>query len=268
MTGVDPEPFSLNVNTLQLTRALKHLCKCEPRSRQAYLKYDSDSEMLTVSIGRSSRDVQATGTWIQPVSVGRKWLEALAESPIEAAITDLRQANGKLRTRDFTVSCNLEPWPDESEWLAKRKEDTAGAYQVLTRYKVAEREVHALVEEADSSTAQLWGSNDVLIEEIAFAWKPLAAHGVEPSDILRLIDRKSRDLWNGGRKAVTDLFGRYNVTEPEIRALVRSGDLAKAALWASHDARLIGDVTLAWKQLAIYGVEPSAIRRLIDRKSR
>jgi hypothetical protein len=99
----------------------------------------------------------------------------------------------------------------------------------------------------------------------------MAIYGVEPSDIRRLIDRKSRELWKGGRKVDTEghsLFARYNVTDAEQRALIENGDLTKAKLWGPQDGRLIDDIALAWKQLVLHGVEPSGIRLLIDRKSR
>jgi hypothetical protein len=261
---VDPHAFSLDVATLQFTQALRNLPRVDPLTALVRLKYDSG--ILTVSIGRASRDLPATGEWPQPVCVGRKWAEALATTPNEGAITVLRHSDGKLWARDF--KCSVEPCPEQSEELVKREEDLQAAYQILALFNVTKPEVSVLVEGADSTTARLWGPDEVgLIDDIAQEWKRLAICGVEPSDIRRLIDRKSRELWKAGRKSGT-LFVRYNVTEREERDLIGSGDLAKARLWGRNDGWLIDKVALAWKHLAIYEVETSDIRCLINSKSR
>jgi hypothetical protein len=270
MKGVGPNAYSLEVDTLQLTQALKHLRKFERRAKLVLLKYDS--ETLTVSMGRTSRDVQATGTWPQAVSVARAWAEALAKEPFEAAITTLRQADGMLHARDFQVRCSIDPSTEESEAFVKREEDLSGAHRILARYKVTQQELGALINEADSAKASLWGPNDGrLIDDIALVWRQLVRHGVEPSEIRRLIDRKSRELWKSGHKSDADGYSplaRYNVTKREESALIGQADSAKATLWGPKDVRLIDDIVLAWKHLVTYGVEPSDIRRLIDRKSR
>ena len=49
--------------------------------------------------------------------------------------------------------------------------------------------------------------------------------------------------------------------------LIESGDLAKARLWGPNDRLIMRDIADAWKGLFTYGVEPSDIRRLINRKS-
>jgi len=269
MKDVDQIAFALNVDTLRLTRALKRLLRCEPRIKLISLKYDS--EALSVSMGGTSCDVPATGSWPQPVSVARAWAKALATKPFEAAITTLRQAEGILDTRGFKTRCSFDPRTEETESLVKREEDVVRAHRILARYKITKRDVHALIGPAKSVTTRLWGpGDDRLIGDIALAWKGMAIHGVEPSDIRRLIDRKSRELWTGGRKVNADehsLFARYSVTEAEQRSLIENGDLTKAELWGPQDGRLIDDVALAWKQLVLHGVEPSAIRLLIDRKS-
>jgi hypothetical protein len=269
MRGIDPNAFSLNVDTSELTRVLKRLLRHEPRTKLVQLKYES--ETLAVSIGSTSLGVRATGTWSQPVSVGRTWAEALAANPMEAAITDLRLADGKLHTRDFVVSCSLAPSAEESEELVKREEDLDEASQILARFNVTKREVSVLIADADSERSRLWAPGDGrLIDDIAEAWKQLAIDGVEPSDIRRLIDRKSRELWKSGRKSNADGYSplaHYNVTKREVRALIEAADPAKAALWQPHHGWLVDDIAQAWKRLAIDGVEPSDIRRLINRKS-
>jgi hypothetical protein len=192
--------------------------------------------------------------------------------PIEAAITHLRQAGGTLYARDFGVRCSLDLWTEESESLVRREEDLNGAHRILANYKITKREVRALLKEADSAKARLWGPNDGrLVDDVALAWKQLAVYGVDPSDIRRLIDRKSRELWKNGRKSDADGYSplaRYNVTDHEKGDLIAGGDSAKACLWGPKDGRLIDHIAQAWKLLVVYGVEPSDIRRLIDRKSR
>jgi len=266
MKGDGHHAFALDVDTFHLTRALKHLLKAEPRTQVVHLKYDS--ETLTIAMGGTLLDVPATGTWPQPVCVRRKWLEVLVAIPFEAAITVLRQADGWLDARGFRVKCSLDPWTEESEASNKRQEDLEGAYRILAPYKVTKREVGTLIKEADSAKARLWGPNDhSVIEEIAKVWRPLAIFGVEPSDIRRLKDRKSRALFKRGRKPDADGYGPLEVTEREKIDLIEGGDSANARLWRSSDGRLIDQLARAWKQLAIYGVEPSEIRRLIDRKA-
>jgi hypothetical protein len=261
---VDPNAFSLDVGTLRLTQAWKNPLRVDPLAELVRLKYDSG--ILTVSIGRASRDVPATGVWPQHVCVGRTWAEALATTPNEGAITVLRHSEGKLWARDF--KCSVEPCPEESEESVKREEDLQAAYQILAPFNVTKPDVSVLVEGADSTSARLWGPDEVgLIDDIAQEWKRLAIYGVEASDIRRLIDRKSRELWKAGRRPGT-LFVRYNVTEREESDLIGSGDLAKGGLWGRNDGWLIDKVALAWKHLAIYGVEPSDIRCLINSKSR
>jgi hypothetical protein len=267
MKGDGHHAFALDVDTFHLTRELKRLLKAEPRSPKAHLKYDLRT--LTIALGRTLMEVPASGTWPQPVCVQRKWVEVLATTPFEPAITVLRQADGWLHARDFRVKCSVDAWTEDSEALAKRKEDLDGAHRILARYRVTKREVGTLIKDADPTKSQLWEPNDgSLIDKIARVWKQLAVYGVEPSDIRRLIHRKSRALYKSGRKPYADGYGPLEVTEREQRALIEDGDTAKAELWRSNDGRLLDDIALAWKQLAVYGVEPSDIRRLVDRKAR
>ena len=269
MSGADPNAFSLDIDTVQLTRALKHLRKFASQGEVVCLKYDAGT--LTVSMGRTSRDVPATGTWPWPLCVVRPWADALATNPFEPSITVLRHADGKLWARGFGVECSLEPCEEEGEEVVKREENIDLACQILASYKVTKLEVIALIDESDSAKARLWGPNDGhLIDDVAVAWLQLAGHGVEPSDIRRLFDRKSRELWKSGHKRDAEgytPFARYHVTEREKMDLIESGDLAKARLWGPNDRLIMRDIADAWKGLFTYGVEPSDIRRLINRKS-
>lgn len=265
MTGVDSNAFSLNVETVQLKRALKRHCKTEPRDKVARIEYDSGT--LTISIGPTSEGIPASGTWPHPVAVGRTWARTFALQPFGAAITVLRQADGWLHTRDNKMRCSLEPWTEDGEVLGTGDEDITAAHRILGRYKITKREVSALIKAAEPRKAWLWGPNDgPLIDAIALIWMLLAIYGLEPSDVRSLIDRKSRELWKSGRKAGS-LFERYNVTEEDERALIESGDLTKAKLWG-RNGRLLEPIIQAWKHLVLYGVEPSDIVQLIERKSR
>ncbi len=269
MHGVDPNAFRLDVDTSEFTLALKHLRRLKVRAELVHLKYESG--MLTVSIGKTSQDIPATGTWPQTLSVGWDWVEALAKHPCEAAITTLTLVDGKLFGRDFGVKCSLVNQTAEAETSIKREEDLNHAHQILAGYGITMGELSSLIDEADPSTARLWGPGDGrLVEDVALTWKPLAIYGVEPSDIRRLFDRKSRDLWNSGPKSDADGYSplqRYHVTKREEEALIKGGDSAKAELWRAKDRNLIEQIALAWQHFATYGVEPSGILRLINRKA-
>src|ERR1017187_5004252 len=145
MSGADPNAFSLDIDTVQLTRALKHLRKFASQGEVVCLKYDAGT--LTVSMGRTSRDVPATGTWPWPLCVVRPWADALATNPFEPSITVLRHADGKLWARGFGVECSLEPCEEEGEEVVKREENIDLACQILASYKVTKLEVIALIDE-------------------------------------------------------------------------------------------------------------------------
>jgi hypothetical protein len=69
-------------------------------------------------------------------------------------------------------------------------------------------------------------------------------------------------------RAAAAALKRYGVTLQEIENLVREGDQEIARLWGPNDERILKDVADAWQCLASYGVETTAIRRLLVRKSR
>jgi hypothetical protein len=264
MTSLSSDAFRLNVYTSPLTAALKRLCKAEPRANVARLEHSS--ETLTLSIGRTSEDIPASGSWPQAVSVGRIWATTFANRRFEAAITPLRQADGWLYTRDNKMRCSLEPWTEESETSATRDDDVTAARQILGRYKITKREVDALIKAADPKKAWLWGPGDgSLVDEIASVWIRWAVHGLEASDIRCMFDQKSKELWKSGRKG-GGLFARYNVSKDDERALIERGDSTKSQL-CSRNARLLGPIAEAWKRLALYGVEPSDILLLMEGKS-
>jgi hypothetical protein len=68
--------------------------------------------------------------------------------------------------------------------------------------------------------------------------------------------------------AATVALSRYGVSLQEITELLREADPEVARLFGRSDEKIIRDVATAWQCLASYGVEPSAIRRLLMRKSR
>lgn len=69
-------------------------------------------------------------------------------------------------------------------------------------------------------------------------------------------------------RAATAALKRYGVMMEEIESLVKDVGAEAAGLWGPNDDRIIADVAAAWQCLASYGVETSAIRRLLNRKSR
>jgi hypothetical protein len=138
--------------------------------------------------------------------------------------------------------------------------------RILAPYGVSRQDISALIDAADTDVAKLWGAGDgSLIDEIASVWLQLAVHGVEPSDIRHMFDRKSKELWKSGRKGAGFLV-RYNITEDDQRALIENGNPTKSQLCA-RNARLLDTVGRVWKHLVLYGVEPTEILRLMERKS-
>jgi len=61
---------------------------------------------------------------------------------------------------------------------------------------------------------------------------------------------------------------RYGVTAQDVDELLREADPEITRLWERNDEKIIRDIATAWQCLASYGVEASAIRRLLMRKSR
>ena len=115
MSSASENAFFLEVNTKELTLALKHLLKADKRNEIVTLKFTPGTPgALRISIGQTSRDLTASGSWFQPVFVSRKWAKALAKTPLLVAITTLRQADGKLYARDFYVRSylTLQDWPN------------------------------------------------------------------------------------------------------------------------------------------------------------
>jgi hypothetical protein len=164
------------------------------------------------------------------------------------------------------MECWLEPVAADVEAAAGRDEDVAAAHLILARCGVTKNEIHDLIETADAEVAQLWGAGDgSLVDEVAREWLRLAVHGLETSDIRRMIDRKAKGLWASGRKEGA-LFECYSISEGDIKALIESGHSAKAQLF-SRNLRLLSSIAQAWKRLVLYGVEPSEILRLLESKS-
>ena len=66
---------------------------------------------------------------------------------------------------------------------------------------MTEQDINGLIERADRSKAELWGAGDErVIGDVSAAWSQLVFYGVEPSDIRKLLDQKSRDLWKSPQK--------------------------------------------------------------------
>ncbi len=68
--------------------------------------------------------------------------------------------------------------------------------------------------------------------------------------------------------AAAAALNRYGVSAKEIEELVMQADAETARLWGPNDDRIVRDVANAWQCLASYGVEASAVRRLLVKKSR
>jgi hypothetical protein len=258
------DTFLLNVETHQLTPALKRLCKAEPRSKTVRLEYGSG--ILTISFDRTSEEVSARGTWPGPVFVQRIWAKTFAERPATSAITVLRPSDEWLDTNGNRMRCSLESSGGGLGASATREEAVTAAHEVLASYGTSESDLSDLIEAANPEIMGLWNSGDgSLIDEIASVWTRLAVHGVEPSDIRRVIDRNSKKLWQS-RSREGGLFARYNVGEDDQRALVECGDSMKSQL-CFRNSRKLATVAQAWKHLVLYGVEPFEILRLVERKS-
>ena len=98
-------PFSIDVSTRELIKLLKTLCKLDRTTDAVWLTLHAG--MLKVSLGKTSVDIPATGSWPDAVTVNRKWAEALTTSPVTGAVTPLRVSKGRLWTRDFGVACTV-----------------------------------------------------------------------------------------------------------------------------------------------------------------
>jgi hypothetical protein len=187
------DPFFLEVETIELTRALRILCK-DKSSAICRLKYRN--KQVTISIGRRDEDVPAQGSWPGDVSTSREWAETLATTPYEVAITTLQVLDGKLWARDFCRPCEVTPGQVEDEDAVTRRKNIASAAKFLARHHMTEKDIETLIDQADTSKAALWSPDDErLVGDIFGAWRSLFSYGVEPSDIRRALHTKSRKLW-------------------------------------------------------------------------
>lgn len=119
--------FSLEVQNRDFTRALKHLCRYEKAAPEVRLHYEDDS--LFISLGRTSMDIPASGSWPGTVFVTATWAKAFATTPFSVPIIWLRVIDGKLHTRDHIVSCvvrferaETDVVPDSRNKKAKRNQ--------------------------------------------------------------------------------------------------------------------------------------------------
>ena len=60
------------------------------------------------------------------------------------------------------------------------------------------------------------------------------------------------------------ILKKYRMTKETIAALVARGDPEYAALWSGANEVMVERIANAWKVLAPLGVDPRAIRELID----
>jgi hypothetical protein len=110
--------FVLTLKTQHLTRVLKRLGRLEKNVNAVELAFGKG--MLTLSLGGTSDDVEAEGTWPSTITVTRRWLSSLAQHPLVEPITDLRVRDGKLWARDFGVECTIA---QESENTSSSKSE-------------------------------------------------------------------------------------------------------------------------------------------------
>jgi hypothetical protein len=188
--------FSLEIKTQELTRAAKRLCKVEKRANDLHLSYSEG--VLSLSLGATQEDVPARGSWPSPVRVVRGWAEKLSTFTNEVVVINLRVSEEKIWARDFGVSCSFGDHADaeNKEDMARRQGDIAAAVRGLSHYHVTTQEMETLMDEADPEKAGIWSpGDDRVVKDIVDAWEHLYTYGVEPSDIRRLLHRKSRDLW-------------------------------------------------------------------------
>jgi hypothetical protein len=188
------ESFLLEVKTSELTQALRNLCKVEKGDGPCHLTYGN--RLLTISTGRSHQDVAAQGSWPVPVFVPRRWAETLAARPYDVSLTTLRISENKFWARDWGCDCSFGSEHIQDEDAIARRKNIAAAAKVLSRHQITEREIEKLIEEADGSKAALWSpDDDRIVSDIASAWMSLFSYGVEPSDIKRSLQKRSREMW-------------------------------------------------------------------------
>lgn len=194
--------FLVEVKNSDLMSALKHLCKAEKVHREFCLTLRDD--LLVISAARTYREIPATGRWPESVWVSRSWAESLLQSPYDVVAMVLEVCGDRLKSRDLNCLCRVGP-QIEDEDLVKKRKDIAAAVAALAPYHVCEEEVLTLMDQGDSEKRALWGPDeyDALVR-VGKAWMALYSYGVEPSDIRRLLNQKTRNLWNARKGETRD----------------------------------------------------------------
>ena len=113
--------YAIDVDTRELTRALKRLLRTEKKAPLVYLRFVPGK--LTISLGHTSEDLLVGGgPWPGLVSADARWVTALATAPLKVSVTDLRVHDGKLSARDFVVLCTVhEAQAVAGDALAEKK---------------------------------------------------------------------------------------------------------------------------------------------------
>jgi len=128
------DEFVLTLKTKDLTRVLKRLSKLERNVNTVELAFAKG--ILTLSLGGTSDDLDASGEWPRTISVTRKWLTALALHPLDEPITDLRVHDGRMWARGFNVECTILQESDKiSPPKAHAKDRRALSGSLLARPK-------------------------------------------------------------------------------------------------------------------------------------
>ena len=153
---------------LPLNAALRFLCKTERKPGWLILSFADGTLRLT--LGRTRRDVAASGKWPHSARVDRTWAVTLSNRPYAPPVTALQFHSGKLHARDFAVMCALEP-------SSEAEGDILDVWRVLARYGVTTDTVKALL--ASERSAPL--GDERLLRDVMTVWKQVARFGVNRS---------------------------------------------------------------------------------------
>lgn len=104
------ERFCLEVNKSQFVRELRHLCRAEKRAPEISLSFEID--FLTITMGNTSVDVSATGTWPETTILNRKWADGIVKAPHSSAVVTIRRDETHVVVDDgFKVAYQRTPIP-------------------------------------------------------------------------------------------------------------------------------------------------------------
>lgn len=186
--------FCLDVTVQQLTKAMKLLAKFEKSGQWAYLNFEN--AVLTLSVGKTSESMPASGSWPQQVSIRASNVAALAQKPPPAKTVTLRVLEGRFYVGEFKVPCKIGPSGSDADQVYDFDRRVDAAVTKLARYKIDKRKIVELAGRARPENASLWqGDDEKLLAIVAEVWQILAPLGVEACDIRRMINEASREAF-------------------------------------------------------------------------